>query len=602
MTQRTQSLIQLALPYAVLAAITLIAFSPVLTHDFIRYDDTVYITDNPGVKQGLSLAGLRYAATKIVSSNWHPLTILSHQLDVTLFGLRAPGHHAVNLVFHITNAYLLFRLLRKMTGQTKRCLLIAALFAVHPLHVESVAWVSERKDVLSTFCMFMALGAYVNFSKRRRAGSYASMLVWYALALLAKPMPVTMPFLLLLLDYWPLRNPGDPVRQYARLFPRLAVEKLPLFALSAASCIVTYVVQQRTGATRDLDAVSLGHRIETAAVAYAGYLAKMIAPVHLAPHYPLSSPASITLLASVALLIAITITALALVRARPYLAVGWFWYLGTLVPVIGLIQIGNQAMADRYTYVPLIGIFITIVWAAADMLSTNRSRRAVTVTAIVVLATLSMMAFKQARYWKDSETLFIHTLAVSPRSAVAHTVLGLVYAKDKKHDQALTHFQRAQELDPRPRDAAFNLGTALLNANRPSDAIPWLTAATTAYDKPADARANLGMALLQLNFAQNAMAEFAKALAIDENHIPARMNLGIAAGMLGDTATAIATLAEVVRRAPNDADAHYNYGIALLNGGRTADAITHFEEALRLRPGFAEAKTSLDQLFGVRPR
>lgn len=573
---------------------TLAAFRPVLDADFIRYDDTLYVTHNPGVTQGLGAAGLRYAATAIVSGNYHPLTVLSHQLDVTLFALNPRWHHAVNLLFHVVNACLLFHLLTVMTGSPWRSFFVAALFAVHPLHVESVAWISERKDVLSTFFMFLAIGAYLKFTRGRGWTAYARTLVWYALALLAKPMPVTLPFLLLLLDYWPLRRCGDRLRDYTRALPRLAVEKLPLFALSAASCVTTYVVQRKSGAVRGFEAVSLAQRTANAVVSYFAYLRKAVLPTDLAPHYPLAEIPGVMTAVCAGLFVGVAIASFMIARRKPYFFTGWFWYVGALAPVIGIVQVGNQALADRYMYTPMIGVSIAAVWTAAALLEQKpvACRAGVVVAAIGVLACCAM-TYRQAQYWRDSRTLFTRTLAISPRSGVAHKVLGIVEGRDGNYSGALDHFRRAYELSPMDRDIAYNLGTALLIVDRVDEAIPLLSVATTVYERPADAYSNLGRAFLQKNRLNEAREQFAKALEINPAQIEARINLGIVEGMLGNTQRAVDLLAEVVRAAPDNADARYSYGLALLKTGQPGDAIPQFEEALRIRPNFAEAASFL---------
>lgn len=595
MTTENTPLVPRVGAFAFLCALTLAAFWPVFSLDFIRFDDTLYVTSNSGVRLGLTPDGIRYAATAIVSGNYHPLTVLSHQLDVSLFGLNPRGHHAVNLLFHVANVCLLFGALSRMTGAPWRSLIVAALFAVHPLRVESVAWVSERKDVLSTFFMFLTIGAYLKFVERRRAFTYARMLVWYALALLAKPMPVTLPFLLLLLDYWPLRRGGDVgLGEFVRKLPRLALEKLPLFALSAGSCAITFIVQRETGAVRGMESVSIAQRAENVIVAYVVYLEKLFAPTNLVPHYPMTDYATVRVVLCAAVLAVISVVAVVLTRKRPYVFTGWFWYLGTLVPVIGIVQVGNQAYADRYTYITVIGITVALVWLAADILARRtRLERGAVAACAIVLAVLSVTTFRQTQYWKNSITLFTRTIEVAPRSSVAHKVLGLAYAKGGDVAAALPYFRRAMELNPLDRDSAFNLGTALLLLNRVDESIPYLNAATTAYDKPADAYTNLGRALMQKNLLADARMYLLKALEIDPNQNDARLNLGIIEGMADNAQQSIDTLADVVRRAPDNADAHYNYGLALLNAGRYDDAARAFEEALRLRPNFPEAAAQL---------
>ncbi|MCC6793505.1 MAG: tetratricopeptide repeat protein [Candidatus Hydrogenedentes bacterium] len=601
-----------------LAVLTLAAFWPVFTLDFIRYDDTIYLTDNPHMKAGLTAEGARYALTRIVNGNYHPLTILSHQLDVSLFGFDARGHHAVNLFFHLFNVWLLFFVLGKITGSEWRSFLVAAIFAIHPLHVESVAWVSERKDVLSTFFMLLTIGAYASYARSGRRTHYVLTVLYFALALASKPMPVTLPFVLLLLDRWPLRRTLDSgPRVYLGEVPALAVEKWPLFALSAASCVITYAIQSGAGATRDLGAISFAQRIMNAVVAYGWYVWKLFVPTALAPNYPFEAVSPWLFAICFVSLAAVSLLSIVWFRAHTSLFVGWFWFLGMLVPVIGFVQIGDQAMADRYMYAPMIGLTIALVWLLPESVSRKPRRRAAGVAVIFVLAVvLCVMTNAQTHLWRNTETLFLHTLQVSPRSSVANKVLGLEYAKHGDYQTALNFFSRANEINPKDRDSAFNLGTAYLNRDRIDDAINLLQIAVDTYDKPADAHTNLGRAYLQKvqragassdadeanKWSFRAKREFEQAIEIEADHTEARINLGIVLGMTGSPEEAVEVLAEAVRIAPDNADARYNYGVALLNVGKPGEASTQFKEALRLRtdyPGAAEQLSAIES--GPKP-
>ncbi|MCC6152134.1 MAG: tetratricopeptide repeat protein [Candidatus Hydrogenedentes bacterium] len=595
-----------------LAVATLAAFWPVFTLDFIRYDDTLYLTDNPHMKAGLTAEGARYALTRIVNGNYHPLTILSHQLDVSLFGFDARGHHAANLLFHLINVWLLFFVLAKITGSAWRSFVVAAIFAIHPLHVESVAWVSERKDVLSTFFMLLTIAAYASYARSGRRTLLVLTAFCFALALASKPMPVTLPFVLLLLDRWPLRRTLDSgPRVYLREVPALAVEKWPLFALSAASCVITYAIQSGAGAMRDLSAVSFSQRTMNAVVAYGWYIWKTFVPTNLAPNYPFDAVSPWLFAICFVSLAAVTLLSIVWFRAHTSLFVGWFWFLGMLVPVIGLVQIGDQAMADRYMYAPMIGLTIALVWLLPETITRKPRQRAAGVAAFSVLAVvLCMMTHSQTRLWRNTETIFMHTLRVSPQSSVAHKILGLEYAKRNDYETALRYFERANEFNPKDRDNAFNLGTAYLNQNQIGDAIIWLRIAVDAYDKPADAHTNLGRAFLQQahvtgaynnrdkagNSLLRAKHEFEKAIDCDANHVEARINLGIVLGMSGNSEEAIHILAEAVRLAPDNADARYNYGMALLNGGKPGEASVQFKEALRLKEGYPGAAVQISAI------
>ncbi|MCC6155378.1 MAG: tetratricopeptide repeat protein [Candidatus Hydrogenedentes bacterium] len=603
----------LIVAFGLLAVLTLAAFWPVFTLDFIRYDDTIYLTDNPHMKEGLTAEGARYALTRIVNGNYHPLTILSHQLDVSLFGFNARGHHAVNLLFHLINVWLLFFVLAKITGSAWRSFVVAAIFAIHPLHVESVAWVSERKDVLSTFFMLLTIGSYASYARLGRRSQYWSTVFCFALALASKPMPVTLPFVLLLLDRWPLRRTLDSgPRVYLREAPALAVEKWPLFALSAASCVITYAIQSSAGATRDLGAVPLAQRIMNAVVAYGGYAWKTFVPIALAPNYPFEAVSPWLFAICLVSLSSVTLFSVVWFRAHTSLFVGWFWFLGMLVPVIGFVQIGDQAMADRYMYAPMIGLTIALVWLLPDSIARKPRLRAAGVAVLSLLAVvLCMMTNAQTRLWRNTETLFLHTLRISPGSSVAYKILGLEYASRDDYQTALRYFERANEFNPKDRDNAFNLGTAHLNLNRIDDAMKWLQIAVDTYDKPADAHTNLGRAYLQkiqLASASNNADEaskwllrakhaFEKAIEHNAKHTEARINLGIVLGMLGNAEEATTMLAEAVRIAPDNADARYNYGVALLDGGNRDEASAQFKEVLRIKadyPGAAEQLSTIE--------
>jgi len=580
-----------------LSVITLIAFSPVFWLDFNIVDDSFYVVSNPGVNRGLSLQGITYALTEIVEGNYHPVTVFSHQLDVSLFGLKPGGHHAVSLLFHIANVCLLYMLMVRLTGAHWRSLAVAVLFAVHPLRVESVAWISERKDVLSAFFMFLAMGAYLTFVQKRNAVNYIRILVWYALALLSKPMPVTLPFVLLLLDFWPLGRAGqEGIRGLIRALPRLVYEKLPLFAVTAAFCVIAVLAQRESGFIYSTELVPLPQRLQNAAVSSVGYLRMFLAPLGLAAHYPLR-PHSLALAAiCVSLIAAVTAWAIYTARKRPYLVTGWFWYLGMLVPVIGIVQVGSQALADRYTYTPLIGIAIAIVWLVGDAVSTRReARQIVAIACSVAIVILTAMTIRQTLYWKDGVTLFRRAIEVVPDDGFSHLMLGKAYMREFDVASAVPHYQRAMELTPNDRNVAFGLGTALSLAGREDEAIPYLRAATTSYSKPEDAFTNLGHALLRKNLVEDARAQFSQALEIDPSQDGAIMGLGIAEGMLGNGERSIELLTTAVQRQPANAEARFNLGIAFLSSGRNPEAVEQFEEVLRLRPNHQGAAALLEK-------
>ena len=442
-----------------LSLLVFLAYSPVLSGDFISYDDPFYVTGNNPVKGGLTFQGIAWAFTTFHSYNWHPVTWLSHMLDVQLFGLNPMGHHLTSLLFHVANSLLLFVVFRKMTGATWRSLAVAALFALHPLHVESVAWVSERKDVLSTFFWMLTIWAYVDYTKSPRLARYLAVILFFALGLMSKSMPVTLPFVLLLLDWWPLGRLRPGLLAGERMegnspspnLSRLLLEKVPLFALAAAASIVTYLAQQKGGALAY--PASFGVSAGNALISYLTYLGKMIWPTGLAAFYPFDPGAVTAGKAAVAALVLAALSVMVVRGAgrRPYLATGWFWYLGTLVPVIGFLKIGQHAMADRYTYVPLIGIFVMIAWGIGDLAVKWRPGRSVAaLAAAVVIIPLSVLTWLQARHWHDSITLFSHALAVTENNWVAHNNLTKAYSDRGDFPNALLHISASLRIKPDP--------------------------------------------------------------------------------------------------------------------------------------------------------
>jgi hypothetical protein len=440
------------LPGAALALLTLLAYLPTLHNGFVNLDDGFYVTGNPWVLKGLTREGLAWALTANVANNWHPLTLVSHMLDVQLFGLHAAGHHGTSLALHIANVLLLFGVLRGMTGAAGRSALVAALFAVHPTHVESVAWVAERKDVLSALFWILAMGAWTAWTRRPSTGRYLLVMTLMSLGLASKPMVVTLPFALLLLDLWPLGR----LRLGGK---RLILEKLPLLALSAASSLVT--LRYQTTSMVSLDLLPWTFRLSNAAVSYAAYLGKTLFPWHLAVFYPILAIPAWKVAGSLALLLAITAFTLWRARRSPWLLTGWLWFLGTLVPVIGLVQVGRQAMADRYLYLPSIGLFLAIVWGIAELVK----RRAALAAGVVVLA-LAAGTWAQAGTWRDSVTLYRHALAVTRHNYVAHVGLAKAYVAQRNWNGAAEQYRAALALRPEFREARLGLDAVLRQAGR----------------------------------------------------------------------------------------------------------------------------------------
>ncbi len=456
------------------AVLTWVVFGQTLRHDFINYDDPRYVYENTEITSGLSIGSIAWAFSHIHSMNWHPLTTISHMFDCQLHGLKAGWHHFTNVLLHSVAAILLFFALRQMTGALWRSAFVAAVFAIHPLRVESVAWIAERKDVLSGVFFMLTLLAYVHYVRAPSIGRYLAVAVAFALGLMSKPMLVTLPFVLLLLDYWPLgriRGQKLDVSGHENLV-MLVVEKIPLVGLSALSSVVTFLAQRGVvGWTEQLPVLA---RINNAVVTYVVYMGQMLWPVKLAVFYPHPEnrlPLSDVILA-LAILIAATAAAFVLRKKGPYLVTGWLWYLGMLVPVIGLVQVGWQGHADRYTYLPQIGLYVLLTWTVADLTARwRRQREILSASAAVIISILSWRAWIQSSYWRDSETLFTHALAVTSNNDVAENNLGIVFLRNGNLDEAISLLQAAVDLRPENSPAHENLAKALLQKGQVADAL-----------------------------------------------------------------------------------------------------------------------------------
>jgi cytochrome c-type biogenesis protein CcmH/NrfG len=510
----------------ILAGLTWLVFGQTLWHDFINYDDPRYVYENTKITGGLSISGIAWAFTHIHSMNWHPLTTISHMLDCQLYGLNAGWHHVTNVLLHTLAAILLFLALQQMTGAVWRSAFVAAVFAIHPLRVESVAWVAERKDVLSGVCFMLTLLAYVYYTRAPSLSRYLAVALVFVLGLMSKPMLVTLPLVLLVLDYWPLRRIGrqtsDPRRQL--LMPVL--EKIPLIALSAVSSFVTLLAQKgAVGWTEDLPILE---RINNAAVSYVLYIWQMFWPMNLAVFYP--HPENRLplweIISSLLLLICITALAIAVRKKRPYLITGWLWYLGMLVPVIGLVQVGWQGRADRYTYLPQIGLYIAITWAVADLTSLwRRQRTIVSAAAILIISALSLCAWVQTSYWRDSETLFRHALAVTANNDVADNNLGIVFLRQGKVDEAISLLQTAVDLRPDNSPAHDNLAKALLQKGHVADALIHYRKLLELQPDNIEVHNIVGTVLIQQGRVGEGVEEWQKVLAIQPDNGNAMSNL-----------------------------------------------------------------------------
>ncbi len=572
-----------------LCAITAIAYAGLLRNGFVSWDDPYYVSENPRVLAGLTWPGLVWAFTTTQGANWHPVTWLSHMLDVQLFGPDPAMHHAVSLLLHIVNAVLLFRVLSRTTGALGPSAFVATLFAVHPVHVESVAWAAERKDVLSTLFWMLTMNVYVVYVEKPARWRYATLLIVFALGLMSKAMLVTLPFVLLLLDLWPL------ARHERMSWRGLVREKLPLIAMSVALSVATFLAQQHAGAVQQLAGVPLASRIANGLVSYVRYIGKTVWPTGLSALYPYPETVeSWKVLGAVVALAGVSVVAIASRSRRPYLTVGWFWYLGTLVPVIGFVQVGYQAMADRYTYIPLIGLFIIVAWGAGELTAAWSSRRAVLAAgaAAVILASM-WLTRAQVRVWHDGVSLWRHAVTVTSRNFVAFTNLGYELAKSGKSDEAIEQDRRALALAPNYLLARQNLAMALVSQGKYDAAIGEYRTALRLEPANALVRADLGLALANAHRDSAAIVEYEEALRATPDLAVAHVRLGNALLRQGDLSEAISHYKQAIRVEPSSAEAHNNLGVALANRGDVHEAIGEFTEALRLNPNYGDARNNL---------
>ena len=614
-----------------LAVVTFGIYAQVIGHRFIVLDDISYVEENPAVNRGVTLGGLAWAFTTFREGNWHPLTWIAHMIDSQIFGTFAGGHLLVNALIHTANTLLLFWLLLRTTHARWSSALVAALFALHPLHVESVAWASERKDTLSTFFGLLSLIAYTRYAEAPSIRRYAWTAVTLALGLLAKPMLVTWPFLMLLLDYWPLgrfaavvpseveaatqppqaARPGFQSRRTtSKLTPRgpstslgmtikkLIIEKIPLFVLVAASAVVTSIAQSRAGAVRTFTEVPVALRLWNALVSYAKYLLRAFWPNDLAVFYPWPKggiPAWQVIGAAV-LLIGITAFCVFERKIRPYLIVGWLWFMGTLVPVIGLVQVGGQTMADRYFYIPSIGLFIAIVFGLADIAERRRIApwvgAAMANVVVVVLATLTNA---QIHRWTNSFTLFKHTLTVAPRNFAIEGDLGYALQRSGQLDEAAAHFEKAIQIQPNDQMSQLYMGIARFHQGRVPEAIEHAQVAIHLQPDSAKAHNLLGMALAKQNRNEAALDEVRRAAELDPKDAEIRNNLGLTLARLGRAPEAVGEFHEALRLDPKNASAHSNLGLLLLASGKPEESILEFEAALQINPDLEAAADGLQQ-------
>jgi tetratricopeptide (TPR) repeat protein len=630
-----------------LALGTLILYWPVAHHPFITLDDNLYVTACPQVQSGLTWAGGQWAFTNTFASNWHPLTWLAHMLNCQLFGQNAGAHHLVNVFFHIVNTLLVFFWLKNLTNALWRSALVATLFAWHPLHVESVAWVAELKDVLSAFFWMLTLMIYTRYARSVRGDGqqatnnsasttiyhsslfYMLALFFFACSLMSKPMAVTLPFVLLLIDFWPL--------QRIQNVKMLMLEKIPFLTLAFVTSWVNFIAQKGGGATWSTDAMPLASRVANALIAYARYVCQSFWPTDLAIIYPYQHHWPLpALLASALFFVFISGLAIWRLRQMPFLFFGWFYFVGTLVPTIGLVQVGPQAMADRYMYLPSLGLFVLVVWGVNELLSTRMhlQKMVVPVTVLVIVACWLCTAH-QLKFWASSVKLFARTVAVTPDNYTAADYLGGALDLAGQHDDALLFYAESVRINPHFPMSQWNLGVALLRQGRAAEAAEHL--AVAAMLTPADPiiRNYYGKALFLAGNPSQAEAQLAEALRLNPDLADAQLNLAVVLATQNKTAAALPHFAAAVRREPANAEMHFNYGLALLDEhqpdqaaaqfteelrltpdepkahyrlalalqaqGQTAEAVTHLQQALKLSPNFSEARTALDALLTAHP-
>jgi protein O-mannosyl-transferase len=621
-----------------LAVITLAVFGRTMGYGFVNFDDDIYVYKNPSVAAGLTLKGIASAFKPGETDNWVPLTTISHMLDCQLYGLNAGGHHLTNVLLHTTSVILLFLVLRLMTGAVWRSAFVAVVFAVHPLRVESVAWVSERKDTLSGVFFMLTLWAYVRYVRKPSSlPRYLIVLLLFALGLMSKPMLVTLPFVLLLLDYWPLKRFSDiesvPWLKNFSAPARLILEKIPLLMLSIASCILTVLVQGQNHAIQSLNNLPFSLRTGNALVSCVTYVRQMFYPIGLAPQYPYPSNGLPfwKIIGAFMILAAISWGVFGGRRKCPYLLVGWLWYLGMLTPVIGLVQVGEQALADRYTYLPQIGLYLMLVWLIAELSAAWRNRRLILGgLASIAIAGMAISAYHQNSYWRSSEILWAHTLDVTTNNPVAHLNLGVAlyqkgdvdkamieyqhalaidpnyatpyydlgfdFLQKKQVDKAITEYQQALAIDPDNALAYNDLGNCFLQKNQVDDAIVEFQKALAIDSDNSDIYCNLGNALVQKGQVDEAILDYQKALAINPNDTDLYCNLGNALAQKGRLDEAILDYQKGLALNSTNAQGYYNYGSALIQKGQMDKAIIQFQKALAVQPSLVEAQNNLARM------
>jgi len=595
----------------VLAVAVCSVYVQTLGFDFVNYDDPMYVSENEHVREGLTAENIGWVLTREHGANWHPLTGISHMVDCELFGLEPAGHHAVNVLFHTINTLLLFGILAAMTGAAWKSAFVAALFGLHPLHVESVAWISERKDLLSAFFWLLAMWAYAAYVRRGGAGRYLLTLLFLVLGLMAKPMVVTLPFVLLLLDYWPLGRigtggnaPGAEPRGRSIVF--LIIEKIPFFILSAMASAVTVIFQRGAESVMSLDAIPLLSRIANALISYVSYLAKSLWPSGLAARYPHpnlpgGTPWEWWQVAGAGLLLAAATVLIVGSYKRGPLLVGWLWFVGTLVPVIGLVQVGGQARADRYTYIPLIGVFIIAAWGVPPLLEKwRRGKKLLHAAALLAVVAPAVCSWFQTQHWANSIALGTRSVAVTEGNYMMQNNLGNALADAGRTDEAIELYRRALQIHPKFPDTYNNLGTVLTEKGLYAEAADSFYEALRLQPDHGEVHFNLGYTLFKQRRFPESMRHYDEALRLDGRRAKWHNAAGITLAEQGRFSEAMQRFSQALRVDPDFAAAHFNIGKALMQQGRLPDAIRAFNRAISLDGEYAEAHSNLGVALAMR--
>ena len=578
---------------AALVTATLVAYEPIRHNGFVSYDDTAYITDNPNVTGGITQASVIWAFTNSHMGNWYPLTLLSHMLDCEIFGLNPLGNHFINVLLHIASSLLLFWILAKITGAIWPSAFVAAVFAIHPLQVESVAWAAERKTVLSGFFWFLTIAVYIWYTKRPGIGRYILLFVTYALCIMTKPVVVTLPLVLLLLDYWPLERLNWKHRPAGKTEPlsRLFMEKAPFLVLSAILSAATIAAQKNAGALIPAEAIPFDSRVANMFLSYIKYIGKTIFPSRLAVFYPHSNTTFSVTVIILCALIFILITAISIFAAgkRKYITVGWLWYVGTLVPMIGLVQAGEQAIADRYMYLPIIGLLVIIGWIARDFVF-NRPRLKLTISvlATIILFSSVVLTQNQIRYWQNGMVLFEHALKVTKNNHVAEKGYGSELFAAGRLDEAAAHFRNALMTHPGYLEAGNELGKIYFKQGKLNEAVACFNKILKYNKGSAEIYYNLGITLMQQKKYEESIKCFAKVLELDSKYPDAHNNMGIALLATGKKTEAIKHLNEALQTNSNDAGLYGNLGNAYVQSGTYDLAVQNWAKALKLKPNSTE--------------